>query len=81
MAYTFQILAQQGSDPTVVTLLMSLESVFSVLAGAIVLHDRLSGREYLGCLLMLVAVVLFLGFVLLLLWLRKGGAKRFEALG
>ena len=58
VAYTFQILAQQGSDPTVVSLLLSLESVFSVLAGAVILHDRLTGREYLGCLLMLVAVLL-----------------------
>ena len=58
VAYTFQILAQQGSDPTVVTLLLSLESVFSVIAGALILHDRLSGREYLGCVLMFAAVIL-----------------------
>ena len=58
VAYTFQILAQQGSDPTVVTLLLSLESVFSVIAGALILHDKLSGREYLGCVLMFAAVVL-----------------------
>ena len=58
VAYTFQILAQQGSDPTVVTLLLSLESVFSVIAGALILRDRLSGREYLGCVLMFAAVVL-----------------------
>jgi len=58
VAYTLQILAQQKSDPTVVTLLLSLESVFSVLAGAIILHDRLSGREYLGCALMFAAVIL-----------------------
>ena len=58
VAYTFQILAQQGSDPTVVTLLLSLESVFSVIAGAVILHDRLSGREYFGCVLMFAAVVL-----------------------
>ena len=58
VAYTFQILAQQGSDPTVVTLLLSLESVFSVIAGAVILHDKLSGREYLGCVLMFAAVVL-----------------------
>ena len=58
VAYTLQILAQQASDPTVVTLLLSLESVFSVLAGAVILHEQLSGREYLGCLLMFVAVVL-----------------------
>ncbi len=58
IAYTLQILAQKGSNPTVVTLLFSLESVFSVLAGAVLLGDRLTGREYLGCVLMLIAVVL-----------------------
>ena len=58
VAYTLQILAQKGSNPTVVTLLFSLESVFSVLAGAIILGDRLSGREYLGCVLMFIAVIL-----------------------
>ncbi len=56
--YTLQILAQKDGDPTVVSLLLSMESVFAVLAGALFLHDRMSGREYLGCLLMLAAVVL-----------------------
>ena len=58
VAYTLQILAQKDSDPTVVSILLSLESVFSVLAGAVILGDRLSGREYLGCVLMFAAVVL-----------------------
>ncbi len=58
VAYTLQILAQKDSNPTVVSLLMSLESVFATLAGAIILHDRMSGREYLGCAIMLAAVVL-----------------------
>ncbi len=58
VAYTLQILAQKDSDPTVVSILLSLESVFSVLAGAVILGDRLSGREYIGCLLMFAAVVL-----------------------
>lgn len=58
VAYTLQILAQKDSDPTVVTILLSLESVFSVLAGAIILGDRLSGREYVGCVLMFAAVLL-----------------------
>lgn len=58
VAYTLQILSQKGSDPTIVTLLLSLESVFSVVAGALILHDRLTGREYIGCVLMFVAVVL-----------------------
>ena len=59
IAYTLQILAlKDADDPTIPSLLFSLESVFSVLAGAVILHDRLSGREYLGCALMLAAVVL-----------------------
>lgn len=58
VAYTLQILAQKDSDPTVVSILLSLESVFSVIAGAIILGDKLSGREYLGCVLMFAAVIL-----------------------
>lgn len=58
VAYTLQILAQRDSNPTVVSLLLSLESVFATLAGAVVLGDRMSGREYFGCVLMLAAVVL-----------------------
>ena len=41
-----------------VSLLLSLESVFATLAGAIILHDQMSIKEYFGCVLMLVAVVL-----------------------
>ena len=59
VAYTLQILAQKDSqNPTMVSLLLSLESVFGVLAGAIFLHEKMSGKEYLGCVLMLIAVVL-----------------------
>ena len=59
VAYTLQILAQKESgNPTMVSLLLSLESVFGVIAGAIFLQERMSGKEYLGCVLMLVAVVL-----------------------
>ena len=58
VAYTLQILAQKDSNPTVVSLLLSLESVFATLAGAVILGDRMSGKEYFGCVLMLCAVVL-----------------------
>ncbi len=58
VAYTLQILAQRDSNPTVVSLLLSLEAVFAALAGALLLGDRMSGREYFGCGLMLTAVVL-----------------------
>lgn len=58
VAYTLQIIGQRGLNPTVASLLMSLESVFSVLAGWILLGEALSGREILGCVLIFGAVVL-----------------------
>ncbi len=58
VAYTLQIVAQKGSNPTVISLLLSLEALFSVLAGAVVLKEVLTVREYIGCGLMLMAVVL-----------------------
>ena len=56
--YTLQILAQKDSNPTVISLLLSLESVFATVSGALFLGDRMSGREYFGCTLMFIAVVL-----------------------
>lgn len=58
IAYTLQVLAQKDTSPTVAALLMSTESVFATLSGWLVLHERLQGKEYLGCLLMLCAVLL-----------------------
>ncbi len=58
VAYTLQILAQKDSNPTVVTILLSMESVFAVISGAIILHQSMTGREYIGCVLMFIAVVL-----------------------
>lgn len=58
VAYTLQILAQKDSNPTVVSLLLSLEAVFATLAGAVLLGDRMNGREIFGCFLMLAAVAL-----------------------
>lgn len=58
IAYTLQIVAQRGSNPAVVSLLLSLESVFSVVSGAIILGERLKVKEYIGCVFMLAAVIL-----------------------
>lgn len=58
VAYTLQIIGQRGMNPTVASLLMSLESVFSVLAGWIFLSEALSGQEIFGCMLIFSAVVL-----------------------
>ena len=57
-AYTLQISGQKGMNPTVASLIMSRESVISVLAGWIILHQTLSGREILGCVLMFAAIIL-----------------------
>ena len=58
VAYTLQILAQKDSNPTVVTILLSLESVFAVIAGAIILKQQMTAREYIGCAIMFAAVIL-----------------------
>ena len=58
VGYTLQIVGQKGLNPTVASLIMSLESVVSVLAGLLILHQTLSGREALGCVLMFAAIVL-----------------------
>ncbi|MDD6102442.1 MAG: DMT family transporter [Clostridiales bacterium] len=57
IAYTLQIIAQNGLNPTIASLIMSLESVFSVLAGSILLNEILSGRELFGCFLIFIAIV------------------------
>lgn len=57
VAYTLQIIAQREGDPTKVSILLSLESLFAVVCSAILLHERMSGQEYLGCALMMVAVI------------------------
>ncbi|MGN0711537.1 MAG: DMT family transporter [Anaerovoracaceae bacterium] len=57
VAYTLQIVAQKDTDPTVASLLLSLESVFAVISGMIVLHETMSGREVLGCVLMFAAII------------------------
>ncbi len=56
--YTLQILAQKDTDPTVASMLMCLESVFSVLFGMLLLGERMTGRETLGCLMMFAAIIL-----------------------
>ena len=58
VAYTLQIIAQKNADPTVASLLLSLESVFSVLAGWVLLGQRLSFKELFGCVLIFCAIIL-----------------------
>ena len=58
IAYTLQIVGQDGVDPTIASILMSLESVFSVLAGWLILGERMSAKSYIGCAVIFVAVIL-----------------------
>ena len=58
IAYTLQIVAQKDADPTSATLIMSLESVFAVLSGWLILDESLSGKELIGCLFVFIAVIL-----------------------
>lgn len=58
VAYTLQIIAQKDAEPSIAALIMSLESVFSVLGGWLILNQTLTTRETFGCILMFVAIVL-----------------------
>ena len=58
IGYTFQVLGQREADPTIAALILCLESVFGVLAGAILLHETMTMREILGCVIMFAAVVI-----------------------
>lgn len=58
VGYTLQIVGQRGMNPTVASLIMSLESVISVLAGFVLLGEVLSRKELFGCVLMFAAIVL-----------------------
>ncbi len=57
IAFTLQIVAQKYAEPTIATLFMSMESVFSLLGGIVALQQIPSGRELFGCLLVFAAVV------------------------
>jgi drug/metabolite transporter (DMT)-like permease len=58
IAYTLQIIGQKHADPNVSSLILSLESVFAVIGAAMVLGERMSEREYFGCAIVLVAVII-----------------------
>ena len=58
VAYTLQIIGQKNMNPTVASLILSLESCISVLAGWIILRQQLSTKEILGCVIMFAAIIL-----------------------
>ena len=58
VAYTLQVVAQKFADPTVAAITMSFESVFAVLSAAVLLSERLSLKEGMGCIIMFGAIIL-----------------------
>jgi len=57
-AYTFQILGQKYTEPTVASLILSLESVFAAIAGALLLGETMMPREVWGCVIVFTAIIL-----------------------
>lgn len=57
-AYSLEAFGQKTAPPVIATIIMSLESVFAVLAGALFLHEIMSGREITGCVIMFIALLL-----------------------
>lgn len=58
IGYTFQTLGQKYSEPTSAAILLSTESVFSAVFGAIILHERMEPLAYIGCLLIFAGIVI-----------------------
>lgn len=58
VAYTLQVIGQKGVNPTLASLIMSLESVVSAISGLIILKQKLSVDETIGCIIMFTAVIL-----------------------
>lgn len=58
IAYTLQIIAQKDTNPVVASLLMSLESVFALICGWIILNDQMTQREIGGCILVFIGIIL-----------------------
>lgn len=58
VAYTCQILGQKDADPTFASIVFSTESVFSAVGGAIILNEIMTGRGYLGCILIFIGIIL-----------------------
>lgn len=58
VAFSLQTIAQKDTDPTIVSILLSLEAFFGAIAGALFLKETMSSREIVGCALMLTATVI-----------------------
>lgn len=57
VAYTCQIIGQKNADPTYASIILSTESMFSAIGGAVILHEVMTGRGYLGCVCIFVGII------------------------
>jgi drug/metabolite transporter (DMT)-like permease len=71
IAYTLQVVAQKNAKPSHAAIILSMETVFAAIGGAVLLNENLGGRGYLGCALM------FAGMIVTQI---KGFGKRTEVL-
>jgi drug/metabolite transporter (DMT)-like permease len=58
VGYTLQAVGQRNLNPALASLIMSLESVFAAIAGWLILGEALSFREFMGCILIFISVIL-----------------------
>ena len=58
VAYTLQVLGQKHAEPATASLILSLESVFAVIFGALLLHESMTILELIGCVVIFVAVLI-----------------------
>lgn len=58
VAYTCQVVGQKNCDPTVATIILSLESVFGAIGGLLINGERLTNRSIIGCVLMFIGIIL-----------------------
>ena len=57
VGYTFQVMGQKDTDPSLASLILSLETVFGLFAGWVFFREILSVPEYIGCGLMFIAII------------------------
>ena len=58
VAYTLQIVGQPGVNPTIASLILSLESCIAVIAGWLILGEGMNTREVTGCIIMFAAIII-----------------------
>lgn len=58
VGYTLQVVALRHARPADAAILLSLEAVFAVLAGRLLLNEQLTARAFFGCALMLAGILI-----------------------